>query len=65
MANTKLYNLSNSVFLERVEELGIRPKFANAINSHVYWKNFDSGDDKVSYISQANFYEQVFKSLDM
>ena len=29
----------------------------------MYWTNFDSGDDKVSYISQADFYKQVFTSL--
>ena len=63
MANSNLFNLSNSVSLERIQEQGIRPKLEQAIESHVYWRSFDSGDDKVSYIKKTELLNKVLPVL--
>ena len=65
LANSKLFNLSNSVQVEMVKSHEIEPVDKNGVNSHVYWSSFDSGDDKVPFITHEHFHEQVFMSLGL
>jgi len=61
-ANTNLYNLSNSITLERIHRGQLK---CATSHEHIFLTDFDSGDDKVEVIKKTDFFEQVLADLGL